>query len=301
MPAFDVLSYGTIGLDYVIRVPDWPQPAKGVHASEEREYLGGKATNVAVFLASWDLQVAVSGNVLGDDLIGERILARLADHPNISTRYVKRIEGERSMYCRILVNPDGERAIIGINVDQSAQTQPTNRMVGDARLLTLDLYGGEERIEAAHLAYESGVPVVIGDLRQVNHPVLPYTAVAIASAEEIRIDYPSRSMASIVEAIKSVGPRDVIITDGPAAVHVFPANGEPAQIAPPPVEVVDTTGAGDAFRAGVVYGYLAEWSLADCAAFGVAAGSLNVQQNGAASQPPDVATVRGLANQLARK
>lgn len=301
-PMFDVLSYGTIGLDYILHVPYWPTPGRGVHAAAEEEHLGGKATNTAVMLGGWGLRVAVSGHTIGDDAVGERLFERLAEHPNVSTRFIGRQAGLRSMYCRILVNPEGERTIIGVSVDENPQTPPTPEMVGSARLLTLDLYGGEERVVAARLARELGRPVVVGDLRDADHPVLPYTTVAIASAAEIAEAYPAESVAWFVERVHSHGVEAVIVTDGPRDVRVSGAGGrERAEIVPPQVDVVDTTGAGDSFRAGVVYGVAQGEPLVEAAALGAAAGSLAVQQQGAASTVPSIDRVKALAAGLTRR
>lgn len=300
-PAFDVLSYGTIGLDYILRVPYWPTPGRGVHVPGEEEHLGGKATNTAVMLAGWGLRVAISGHTIGDDAVGDRLFQRLAEHPNISTRFVARQAGLRSMYCRILVNPNGERTIIGVSVDENPQTPPTPEMIGSARLLTLDLYGGAERVEAARLAHEMGRPVVLGDLRDADHPVLPYTTVAIASAAEVAESYPGQGVAWFMERVKSHGVPGVIVTDGPREVLVSGTTGSLDAVTPPEVEVVDTTGAGDAFRAGVVYGVASGEPLLDAAALGAAAGSLSVQQQGGASAVPPVEQVSALAQRLTRR
>ena len=295
---FDVLSYGTIGLDYIIHVPDWPSPAMGVHAPSEAEHLGGKAANVAAFLSAWGVSVAISGNEIGGDAVGNRLMEILKLHSNIDITYLTRNPSGRSMYCRILVNPAGDRAIIGINVDESPQTEPSREMVGAARLTTLDLYGGSERVKVARLAAETGHPVVVGDLRRVDHPVLPYTTTAIASAAEIRRDYPAMSLEEYAAQVSRQGPPQIIITDGAEPVDVFDAGAGRVIVVPPAVNVVDSTGAGDAFRAGVVYGTLQGLSLVECAALGTAAGSLNVCREGAASHPATEQEVRSLASQL---
>jgi sugar/nucleoside kinase (ribokinase family) len=300
-PAFDVLSYGTIGIDTILHVPYLPTPGRGAHAREEIEHLGGKASNVAVHLASWGLTVAISGTAIGDDWVGERLDSILAQYPRISTRYLRRVPGLRSMYCRILVTPDGDRTIIGVHVDENPQTPPTPEMVADARLLTLDLYGGPERVDVARLAAAAGRPVVVGDVRSIDHPVLPYTTVAIASAAEVRTDYPGLALADFAQRIQAVGAQNVIITDGPDDVLAFDAQGDASAITPPRMTVLDATGAGDAFRAGVVYGVLAGWPLVECAAFGAAAGAINVGRPGAASHPAAVAEVSELATSLVRR
>jgi ribokinase len=300
-PTYDVLSFGTIGLDYILRVPDWPTPERGVHAPGEEEHLGGKALNVAVLLGGWGLRVAVSGHAIGDDPRGGRLVERLDAHPNVSREYLRQVEGLHTMYCRILVNPEGERAIVGVVVDENPSTPPSRSMIRDAALLTLDLYGGDERVYAARLAAEAGRPVVVGDVRRADHPVLAYTTVAIASAAEIRAGDSDRSIRRFVEAVQAQGVRCVVVTDGPDDVLVFEVGRPAVAVEPPRVAVVDTIGAGDAFRAGVVYGLRKGWPLVEAAALGAAAGSINVQHSGGAGYIPDVSTVAALAAHLTRR
>lgn len=300
-PTYDVLSFGTIGLDYILRVPGWPSPERGVHAPGEDEHLGGKALNVALLLGGWGLQVAVSGHAVGDDQRGMRLVEGLKAHPNVSTEYLRQVAGLRTMYCRILVNPAGERAIIGVIVDENPSTEPTVDMIEDAALLTLDLFGGEDRVVAARRAAEAGRPVVVGDVHDAEHPVLSYTTVAIVSAAEIRQGDPHQSITNFVQTVQARGVRCVIVTDGADDVRVFEAGQPTVSITPPEVEVVDTIGAGDAFRAGVVYGLVNKSPLVEAAALGTAAGSLNVQQVGGVGDIPDMTTVAALAARLVRR
>src|SRR5688572_22277175 len=141
-PRFDVLSYGTIGIDHILRVPHWPGPDVSTHTLSEAVYLGGKATNTAANLAAWGLSIAISGTSIGDDSTALRFFDLVSQHPRIDTRYVGRCGGQPSMYCLIFVNSHGERTIIGVNADQVPTTPPTREMIADARVLTLDLYGG---------------------------------------------------------------------------------------------------------------------------------------------------------------
>jgi sugar/nucleoside kinase (ribokinase family) len=244
--------------------------------------------------------VCVSGTTIGDDDTGRLFFDILRQHPGIDLTYVRQAAGRPSMYCCILVNPDGERAIIGVNVDASPPVPPTAEMVQDARLVTLDLYGGSERVETARYARDASRPVVVGDLRDVAHPVLPFTTTVIASAAELRVSYPDTALSDFAGAVQRQGVRDVIITDGGRGVYVFSSGGANYRLRPPSVDVVDATGAGDAFRAGVTYGMLNDWSPEECAALGTAAGSLNVQRMGASNDPPDLVETQQLAEQVQR-
>ena len=61
--------------------------------------------------------------------------------------------------------------------------------------------------------------------------------------------------------------------------------GDELWVRPPQMEVVDATGAGDAFKAGVIYGLWRGWELEQAMGWGVAAGSLNTRYRGR-HQPP---------------
>jgi sugar/nucleoside kinase (ribokinase family) len=69
-------------------------------------------------------------------------------------------------------------------------------------------------------------------------------------------------------------------------------------INPPAVEVVDATGAGDAFRAGLLYGLSRGMDLPRSLCWAVAAGSLKVRHLGAASTLPAFKEIEALAGQL---
>jgi ribokinase len=96
----------------------------------------------------------------------------------------------------------------------------------------------------------------------------------------------------------AAGAENVIVTNAAAAALAFERNGTAIYCEPPQIAVVDTTGAGDAFRAGVVYGHLAGYSLAHSMSLGVAAGSLAVASLGAASEPASIDNVERIAASL---
>lgn len=87
-------------------------------------------------------------------------------------------------------------------------------------------------------------------------------------------------------------------TDGSRPIHVIDTESEEFTVEPPKVVPLDATGAGDAFRAGLMYGLLQEWSLERSVCIGAAAGAFGVQQEGAASNPTGLEDVLALADSL---
>jgi sugar/nucleoside kinase (ribokinase family) len=90
----------------------------------------------------------------------------------------------------------------------------------------------------------------------------------------------------------------VVTTDGPQTVHALDAGGRGFLIQPPAVATVDATGAGDAFRAGLLYGLVQGFDLPQSLRWAVACGSLKVQNLGAATTLPDFREIESLANSL---
>jgi 5-dehydro-2-deoxygluconokinase len=90
----------------------------------------------------------------------------------------------------------------------------------------------------------------------------------------------------------------IVITDGPREVFALDAQGNGFTIQPPAVEAVDATGAGDAFRAGLLFGLLRGFDLPRSLGWAVASGSLKVKNVGAATALPDFQEIEVLANRL---
>jgi len=171
-------------------------------------------------------------------------------------------------------------------------------MLKGIRYLALDLYGGPERFETAQLAFESGVSTAIGDVIWPDHPALPFTGIATNSGAYIRQSFPHVDIRQHARKLQSISKGIVITTDGPQLVHALDAQGNGFTVQPPAVSSVDATGAGDAFRAGLLYGLLRGFDLPRSVCWGVAAGSFKVRNLGAASTLPRFEEIEALANSL---
>ncbi len=75
---------------------------------------------------------------------------------------------------------------------------------------------------------------------------------------------------------------------------MFAADGSAFHQPAFPIEVIDITGAGDAFRAGIVHGTLRGWSLPETVRFASAVAALNCTALGACAAPPSLAAITTL-------
>ncbi len=91
-----------------------------------------------------------------------------------------------------------------------------------------------------------------------------------------------------------VAPRVGTITKrGAAGADACAADGTTIAVPCPPVAVVDTTGAGDAFNAGVLVAWLRGASLSQCLSLGHACGGVSVGRIGGAGKLPALASLKG--------
>jgi sugar/nucleoside kinase (ribokinase family) len=293
-----VLCYGELGVDNLIRVPHLPSPELAAFPVSETYHVGGAAANTAVWLGHWRVPVRLAGNFLGQDEYGARLVAWLGEQPTLSQEYVTQREGVVTPFCRVMVTPDGERTFLVYWYPQTPKTPLTPQMLRGCAYLALDLYGGKERVDAARTAREAGVRTVVGDVIWPEHEALPLTDIATNSAAYIRQIFPGRDARRHALELQQISHGIVITTDGARPIHVVGADGTEFTVQPPQVTALDATGAGDAFRAGLIYGLLQGRSLEESVCFGAAAGAFSVQQEGAASRPADVRDVQALAAPL---
>ena len=111
-------------------------------------------------------------------------------------------------------------------------------------------------------------PSLVGDLsayRERLPGVITSSHIVKASDEDVEVLYPGVAAPEIADRWLSAGVSLVVITEGALGATAFHQNGARAHTAPPPIEVVDTIGAGDSFSAGLL-AYFAKNGLLEPAA-----------------------------------
>ena len=276
-----ILCYGEIDLDIYVALDRLPTMEKSATCSEDFENVGGAAANSALWLANWGVPTRLAGHDLGDDRAGDDVRAVLAAQANLDARFVACHAGYRTPRCQCLVTPDGERSFIGHWPQEMRMTPPTPEMLDGVKWVNLDMSGPLPlRLQTADMAAQRGIPVLVNDIYSADNPLLPLIDTLVISAAIARNRLPGRQAAELAQELQRAGDFDVVITDAGEPLTVISRAGERHRITPPPVEAVDTTGAGDIFKSGLLYGLLQGLPLHEAARWGAAAGSLMCQVAG---------------------
>jgi sulfofructose kinase len=292
---FDVIGLGLNAMDTICVVESFPQPHTKTAIKEVYAEPGGQVATALVTCSRLGLKTRYLGSV-GNDDAGRRQLASLRDD-NIDVEYVRVVEGAATQWASIiLVENVGERTILWrhdpqLNYPADAVTP---EVITGGRILHLDGCDSEAALKAARLARGAGIPVVI-DIDELYGPhteeLLTYVDYLIA-AEEFAADV--TGLSNPEDAARRLqtryGSRVVGITMG-AGGAVFCDRGSVSTSPAFHVRVADTTGAGDVFHGGFIYGLLQSWPLPRVVRFAHAAAALKCTQTGARRGIPRLAEV----------
>ncbi|HEX2729195.1 MAG TPA: ribokinase [Rubrobacteraceae bacterium] len=299
----DVFVVGSINQDFVLKVDRRPEPGETVTDAELSTHNGGKGANQAAAAALLGASVAFLGRV-GDDEFGEPLVRALAEK-GVDMSLVERDSGSMTGSAFITLTPDGENAIIvapGANRRLTPEdVAEASDGIREARVLVAQMETPLETVQrAAEIADTGGTRVVLNLappreapsslLERLDPLVVNEHEAAFLLGRKVEGEEETRAAAG---ALLALGPRSAIITLGSSGALV--ADGETiAHVPAPEVEVVDTTGAGDAFVGGLAARLAGGDSLLDAATYAARAGAAAVTKEGAQGALPTPEVVEAL-------
>ena len=299
----DVFVMGSINQDFVLKVERRPQPGETVTNAELSTHNGGKGANQAAAAALLCASVTILGRV-GDDEFAEPLVQALQEK-GIDTSLVERASGASTGAAFITVTPDGENAItVAPGANRSLTPEVVDAAagaIGDARvfvaqmeipvhsvLRAVEISADKDTRALVNLAPMFEVPREL--LEKLDPLVVNEHEAAFLLGREVEgVD----GALSAAPELLSLGPRSAVITIGEDGAVL--ADGESVDHFPAPeVEVVDTTGAGDAFVGALATQLARGASLQEAVAYAVRAGAAAVTKEGAQGALPTPEVVEAL-------
>jgi ribokinase len=291
-----IVVVGSINTDLVANVDHFPSPGETVICRSFTTFGGGKGANQAIAAARLGALVMLIGAV-GSDAYGDDRLTDLVQS-GVDTTAVARQSGMPSGIALIQVNASAENTITIVpGANWTVSPERLDRELPGI-LRPDDLLCCQTELPLETIARALQIARQAGSVRVLNAaPVIsgvrglvPLADILIVNEVEAADltgapDTGPESAGRIAEELAGLGPAVVIITLGADGAYV--RTPEFAELVPsPPVPVVDTTGAGDAFI-GAFAAWLAEGQPVDQAVrAGVAAGALAVRVPGAQASLP---------------
>ncbi len=290
---YDVVVLGAAALDLVARVERLPGNDEIVFAKEYARYAGGSGANIAAGLSKLGRKVAFLGKT-GDDEAGRWLLKNMNDS-GIDTQAMEIVTGGKSASCFIALDEQGNRAIYALggsalleNVDELDLPRVTKSRViciGDAYIPVAIAAAEAARSQAITVFFIPGGLMVTYGLKELR-PILQNTSVLVVSRNEANRLIGDCSPSEAGFALREAGPEVVVVTLGADGAILVSENGiemVPAQ----DTTVIDTTGAGDAFAAGLIHAYLDDRAWSDALEMGCAMAAIKISHLGAIGGLPN--------------
>ncbi|MCT9929874.1 carbohydrate kinase family protein [Planotetraspora sp. A-T 1434] len=260
-----VALLGDINIDLLLDIPVYPGPGGDAVASGQQMLLGGSVTNTAVVAARLGDSARLAGRV-GQDSLGRLALDALTEE-RVDLSSVSVDPAEPTQLNIVVVTPDGERTMFayrGANA-RLAPDQVSAGFLAGAAALHLSGYVllASPQREAAWAAVEraraAGVPVTLDvpvagaeGAREETRRLLPLLDLLVVGEAEASALTGLDDIHAATEALAGLGPGRVVVKRGALGSRMRHGDSY-TEMAALPVKPVDTTGAGDAFAAGVVH------------------------------------------------
>ena len=294
---FDAVALGLNAVDHLIVVPQYPGFNSKVPLISHTIAPGGQCATAMVALARLGMRASYIGKVGSDDF--GRLQIHSLKSEGVESSGVMVVDGAESQIAYIVVDePSGERTVIWhrderlmIGVDEVDPEAITS-----GRALLLDAHNVAASIAAARFARAAGVPTVldIDNIYPGVEELLPLIDFLISSTgfplrltEEADLRVALKKLQSLTGSLfvaATLGREGVLAYFQEEYIH------SPAFT----VDCRDTTGAGDAFHGGFIYGLLAGHSVEHTLRFANAVAGLKCRAIGARTALPTLEEVNEL-------
>lgn len=279
---FDVVGMGLNSVDFLAILPQFPSINTKMKIHRFSKQGGGQVATAMVALARWGIKTKYIGKV-GDDEFGSFSLNSLREEGVDASSVIIEPDTTNQFAMIIVDGISGERTILW-DRDERLTLRPDELRREDicsGRILHLDGHDIEAAIQAARWAREDGIPTVI-DIDKVE----PLTSELIREIDFVITSarFPqlmtgiSEREKAFREIQKEIGGFLCSTLGKEGAIALV--DGEILYVEGFKIRAVDTTGAGDVFHAGFIYGLLKNWDIREILRFSNAVASLKCLEIG---------------------
>jgi len=294
-----VVVIGSLNMDLVVKAMRAPKRGETVMGEEIHFIPGGKGANQAVGLARLGAETTMIGAV-GSDAFGEELIKAL-QKDGVDISGVKVLDMEATGVASILL-AEGDNSIVVVP-GANAQCLPEDLDRYEGKIAEADLVLLQLEIPLVTVEYAIKLARKHGKTVMLN----PAPAQSLSADLLRKVDYitPNRSELALmtrmseqstsvkgIERLLEVGVSCCITTLGAEGVAFKEQGGSLVMIPGHKVPVVDTTGAGDAFNAGLAYALAQKKSMREAAEFAVHVSALAVTKFGAQGGMPTFSEVK---------
>lgn len=283
--------YGHTAIDIIYASDEFPKINTCVELKDRREHFGGTGANVARIASTMGVPTALASYVGSDFPVSFLSALRKS---GVDTTDVIKVRGQRTPFIIMISNKDHDQ--IGF-VDQGAMREADNlplrtHTIDSSKFVHIGTGRPSYMLKAAKHARRKKKTVGFDPAQELSYvytpesfgAILDYCDILFVNSSELALAKSYLNLKEDVELLSYV--KMVVNTRGKEGSRILTEDDEILVGTIQPDQVVDTTGAGDGFRAGFYAGISRSLSLEECAWTGAATASFIVEGVGAQSTLP---------------
>ena len=290
-----VVVVGSLNIDHVLKVSELPLKGETIISESYELHEGGKGANQAVAIGRMGIDVRMIGKI-GKDVYGQMLLKSLT-HSNVKTENIIIDKKLRTGTALITVDRKGYNTIVlyqgangGLRIDDILKNKKT--------LKKCDIVVLQQEIPRDVISYTINIAKEYKKIIVLNFaPALDLSKDSIKKVDFLILNESEISKLTGIECneknvkepilqLKRFFKNNIIVTLGEYGSAYMTSCGDYYRIPSVRVNSVDSTGAGDAFIGGFVYGLVQMKDIYDCVILGNIAGAMSVQKVGAQASLP---------------
>ncbi len=298
----DVIGWGALNVDRLFHVDEFVKNDGETYINYHTRTPGGSAANTLIALAKFGMKTGCVGKVGGDD--NGQILTLYLDENKVNTDAMIRAEGSSGEVLGFIDSHGNRRLYVTPNINDKIEKKDIDiKYLKNSRIVHLTSFVGlnpkdpsidtqfevmEQIRDDVTVSFDPGMLYATRSDEFIDR-LLDLTDILLVNETEVKL---MMNTDSLDEAISRVSGRvDILVVKRSTAGSFIKTKDEEYNIGVFDVDVVDTTGAGDAYNAGFLYGILNNYSLEDSGIIGSYIAATSITRTGATEAIPSISDI----------
>ncbi len=297
--SLDIVGWGALNVDRLCQVNEFAPEDGETFIYNETKSCGGSASNTIIGTAKLGLNSGYIGKI-GSDSNGKMMKDYLIKN-NVNTEHLIEADGETGEVIGFVDDKGNRKLYVTPKINDKITNEDINRdYILNSKLLHLTSFVGlnpedpsintqfeilEELSSKITVSFDPGM-LYVNKGKEFMYKIISYTDILLINESELMI---TTQEEDFEKAVEKVSPYvDILVVKRSTKGSFIKKDDEEYNVGIFKVDTVDTTGAGDAYNAGFLYGYIKGYSLEESAIIGSYVAAKSTTQTGATEAIPNI-------------
>ncbi|MBE6485595.1 MAG: carbohydrate kinase family protein [Methanosphaera stadtmanae] len=297
--SLDIIGWGALNVDRLCQVNEFAPIDGETYIYNETKSCGGSASNTIIGTAKLGLKSGYIGKI-GSDSNGQMMKDYLIKN-NVNIDHLIESEGETGEVIGFVDNEGNRKLYVTPKINDKIYNKDINRnYLLNSKVLHLTSFVGlnpddpsintqfellEEISSKITVSFDPGM-LYVNKGKDFMEKLISYTDILLINESELLI---TTQEEDFEKAVEKIAPKvDILVVKRSTEGSFIKKDDEEYNVGIFKVDTVDTTGAGDAYNAGFLYGYLKGYSLEESGIIGSYVAAQSTTKTGATEAIPNI-------------